>query len=210
MTAVRRAGKRLFVRHAGATLCLTLGLALSVPALAAPVDVSGVKYEESIDLRGTPLVLNGAGIRYKAVFKVYAMGLYLPQKAATPEAVLAQTGAKRFSITMLRDIDANELGKLFVRGVEDNTPRSEFSRLVPGLLRMGQMFADQKKLSAGDTFTADWIPGVGTVITVKGKPQGEPFREPEFYGALLRIWLGPSPADWQLKELLLGKSPRAQ
>ena len=210
MNAVRRAGKRSSLRQAGAALCLTLGLALAAPVLAAPVDVSGVKYEESIDLQGAPLVLNGAGVRYKAVFKVYAMGLYLPQKAATPEAVLAQTGAKRFSITMLRDIDANELGKLFVRGVEDNTPRSEFSRLVPGLLRMGQMFADQKKLATGDTFTADWIPGVGTVITVKGKPQGEPFKEPEFYGALLRIWLGPSPADWQLKELLLGKSSRAQ
>ncbi len=211
MNAVRRDDKRQFIRQGGAALCVALGVALGMApaASAAPVDVNGVKYEESIDLRGTPLVLNGAGVRYKAVFKVYAMGLYLPQKASTPEAVLAQTGAKRFSITMLRDIDANELGKLFVRGVEDNTAKSEFSRLVPGLLRMGQMFADQKKLATGDTFTADWIPGVGTVITVKGKPQGEPFKEPEFYNALLRIWLGQSPADWQLKELLLGKSPRS-
>ena len=35
--------------------------------------------------------------------------------------------------------------------------------------------------------------------------QGEPFREPEFFQALLRIWLGPVPADWKLKDSLLGR-----
>ena len=41
---------------------------------------------------------------------------------------------------------------------------------------------------------------------VKGVPQGEPFKEPEFFNALLRIWLGPTPADWKLKDALLGKA----
>ena len=43
------------------------------------------------------------------------------------------------------------------------------------------------------------------VLTVKGKVQGEPFKEPEFFNALMSIWLGHSPADWQLKEQLLGQ-----
>ena len=43
------------------------------------------------------------------------------------------------------------------------------------------------------------------MITVKGVQQGEPFKEPEFFNALLRIWLGPNPADWKLKDALLGK-----
>jgi hypothetical protein len=149
-------------------------------------------------------VLNGAGVRYKAVFKVYSAGLYLPKKATTAEETLTMGGAKRISITMLRDIDSNELGKLFTRGVEDNAPRAEMSKLIPGLLRMGQIFSDQKKLVAGDNFIFEWVPGTGGVLTVKGKPQGEPFKEPEFYAALLRIWLGPNPADWKLKDALLG------
>ncbi len=178
-----------------------------VGAPAAALDVAGIRYDDTFDARGTPLVLNGAGVRYKAVFKVYAMGLYLGKKASTVDEVLNQPGPKRISITMLRDIDANELGKLFTRGVEDNTAKSELSRLIPGLLRMGQMFADQKKLATGDTFTVDWVPGTGAIVTVRGKVQGEPFKEPEFFSALLRIWLGTSPADWRLKELLLGKQP---
>lgn len=182
------------------------GSLLSLSALAAPVEIAGVKLDDPIDLRGTTLQLNGAGIRYKAVFKVYVAGLYLGKKSTTPEEVTAASGPKRLTITLLREIDSNELGKAFTKGFEENTPRGELGKLIPGLVKMGQIFADQKKLLAGENFTIDWIPGTGTVITVKGKPQGEPFKEPEFFNALMRIWLGPHPADWKLKDALLGKS----
>lgn len=178
---------------------------LALSAAAATVDVAGVKLSDTIDLRGTNLQLNGAGVRYKAVFKVYTAGLYLSKKAGTPEEVLAAPGPKRISITVLRDIDSNELGKSFTTAFTDNAPKNEMSKLIPGLIKMGQIFSDQKKLVAGENFTIDWIPGTGTVITVKGKPQGEPFKEVEFYNALMRIWLGPNPADWKLKDALLGK-----
>ena len=187
---------------------LVLALACSVGsqgAFAATVDVAGVKFEDTIDQRGSKLVLNGAGVRYKAVFKVYSAGLYLPKKTSSPEEALSMAGAKRISITMLRDIDSNELGKLFTRGVEDNAPKTEMSKLIPGLIRMGQIFSDQKKLLAGDSFTFEWVPGTGGLLTVKGSPQEEPFKEPEFFAALLRIWLGPAPVDYKLKEALLSK-----
>jgi hypothetical protein len=109
------------------------------------------------------------------------------------------------TVTMLRDIDASELGKLFTRGVEDNMDRASVSKLIPGLMRMSQIFSDHKRLHTGDTFALDWVPGVGTIVTVRGVQQGEPFKEPEFFNALLRIWLGATPADWKLKDSLLGK-----
>ena len=179
--------------------------AVLVSGAMAQVTVSGVRFEDTADLKGAKVQLNGAGVRYKAVFKVYAAGLYLSRKAGTTEDVLAAPGAKRMTITMLRDIDSAELGKLFARGMEDNMDKAAFSRLIPGVLRMSQIFSDNKKLSAGDTFALDWVPGTGTVVTVRGVQQGEPFKEPEFFNALLRIWLGPNPADWKLKEALLGK-----
>lgn len=186
-----------------------LGLWLAVSsslAAAAPVELAGVKIEDSQDVSGSKLTLNGAGIRYKVVFKVYTAGLYLSKKASTTEEVLAMPGAKRMAITMLRDIDSGELGKLFSRGMEDNMEKAAFSKLVPGVIRMSQIFSDHKKLLKGETFVIDWLPGKGMVLTVKGKVEGEPFKEPEFFNALLRIWLGPNPADWKLKEALLGKA----
>ena len=174
-------------------------------ASAAQVDVAGVKLNDTLDLRGSTLQLNGAGVRYKAVFKVYAAGLYVGKKVSTPEEALAAPGPKRVAITMLRDIDADELGRFFTKGVEENSPKSEMVNLIPGLLRMGRMFSDQKQLKAGDTFTIDWLPGTGTLVTVRGVPQPDPVKEPAFFNALLRIWLGPAPADRQLKDALLGK-----
>ena len=174
-------------------------------ALAQPVTVAGTAYPSAAQVQGSALVLNGAGVRYKTVFQVYTAGLYLEKKAGSLQEVVAQPGAKRLSITMLRDIDSRELGKLFSRGMEDNMDRATFSKLAPSVLRMGQIFADHKKLLVGDPFSIDWVPGTGTVITVKGQRQGEPFPEPEFFRALLGIWLGPQPADWKLKDALLGK-----
>ena len=178
---------------------------LAGSAWSQAVTVADVKYEPTQALGDSTVQLNGAGVRYKAVFKVYTAGLYLEKKASTPQEVASQRGPKRLSITMLREIDSTELGKLFSRGMEDNMDRAAFSRIVPGVLRMSQIFSDHKKLQAGDQFMIDWIPGTGTVITVKGKVQGEPFKEPEFFNALMGIWLGNLPADFKLKDALLGK-----
>ncbi len=192
--------------HKYRSLCVIASLCLlQSAAIAATTDLAGVPYEDAVEVRGGKLVLNGAGIRYKAVFKVYTAGLYLGKKASTPQEVLSQGGSKRLSLTMLRDVDASELGKLFIHGLEDNTPRNESIRIVPSMMRMSQAFTDYKRVNAGDTILMDWIPGTGTVISIKGKVFGEPFKEPEFFNALLNIWLGKSPADWKLKEALLGQ-----
>jgi len=184
---------------------LAVLVGFSAAGASAQAVVAGVKYAETADLYGGKLRLNGAGVRYKAVFRVYTAGLYLSKKAATPEEVLAAPGPKRMNVTMLRDIDSSELGKMFSRGIEDNMDKSRFSKLIPGVIRMSQIFSDVKKLNAGDNFLIDWVPGTGTVITIRGVPQGEPFKEPEFYSALLRLWIGPNPADWKLKDALLGQ-----
>ena len=184
--------------------------ACCVPALAwsQTVELAGVKYAPSVQVAGSTLQLNGAGIRYKFVIKVYTAGLYLAGKASTPEAVLAAPGPKRMHVVMLRDIDANELGRLFTRGMQDNAPREEFSKSIPGTLRMSDIFSAKKKLVAGDNFSVDWVPGVGTTVLVNGTAQGDPVKEPEFFTALMRIWLGSSPADTGLKDALLGLDAR--
>jgi Chalcone isomerase-like len=186
---------------------LALVCLLASHAHSATVEVNGIKFEDALEVRGNKLILNGAGTRYRAIIKVYAAGLYLSKKAETPEEVIAMPGPKRMTITMLREIDSSELGRLFTRSVEDNVSRADFSKVVGGLVRMGQMFSEQKKMSAGDTFSIDWVPGTGSVITVKGQVQGEPYKEPEFFAAMMSIWLGKSPADRNLKEALLGKKP---
>ena len=177
--------------------------AFSMASWSATQEITGVKVEDAASVNGTNLPLNGAGTRYKGPFKVYVAGLYTGKKAGTLDEVINQPGPKRLHATMVREIDAGELGKLLYRGVEDNTGKAEMSKLIPGLLKMGDLFSAHKKLVPEDTFTIDWVPGVGTTINVKGKVDNEVFKEPEFFKALMAIWLGPVPADFKLKDALL-------
>ena len=179
-------------------------LLLSLAAAAATVELHGVKIEDTMTVGGVKLELNGYGTRYKGPFKVYVGDLYTTKKVGSLEELIAAPGPKRLTMTFVREIEAGPFGKLLTRGVEDNVSKAEMSKLVPGLIRMGDIFTVNKVLRVGDTIFLDWIPGTGMVITSKGLVQGEPFKEPEFYKAIMSIWFGTSPADWRLKDGMLG------
>lgn len=184
-------------------LVVCAGLMGAAQAFAA-VEIAGVKIEDTATVGGAKLQLNGAGIRYKGPFKVYVGDLYTTKKVHSLDELIAAPGPKRLTMTFLREIEAGPFGKLLTRGVEDNVSKNEMSKLVPGLIRMGDIFTVNKVINPGDVITLDWIPGTGLVITAKGKVQGEPFKEPEFFKAIMSIWFGQSPADWKLKDAMLG------
>lgn len=184
-------------------LALTAGL-FALNTLAATTEVNGVKVEDSAMVNGVKLQLNGAGTRYKGPFKVYVADIYASKKVGSLNELVAAPGPKRLTMTMLREIEAGPFGKLLTRGMEDNTSKNEMSKLIPGLIRMSDIFSANKVLLVGDVIMLDWIPGSGMVVTAKGKVQSEPFKEPEFFKAMMSIWLGPIPADWKLKDALLG------
>ena len=100
-------------------------------AVAAP-DIAGVKIADSVEVAGSKLVLNGAGIRYRAVFKVYTAALYVGKKVSTPDEFYAAPGPKRFILTLLRDIDSNDFGKSFTQGFTQNASKAEMSKHIPG------------------------------------------------------------------------------
>jgi len=166
-----------------------LGIA-ALGAVAQTVDLAGAKFEPQMQVGGSSLGLNGAGIRYKVVFKVYAIGLYLPVKAGTLAAAVDQPGPKRIHAVMLRDISGAELGKNFTSTFEANATREEFAGSISQIFRFGELFSSRKMMKAGDTFTLDWIPGTGTVLSINGVPQGEPYPGALFFSGMLKMWIG--------------------
>ena len=88
--------------HLGRSLaCACLCAALAQAALA--VEVGGVKLDETVQLASRELKLNGAGVRYKVIFKVYTIALYLPEKKTQLADILPLPGPRRLEIVMLRD-----------------------------------------------------------------------------------------------------------
>ena len=54
----------------------------------------------------------------------------------------------------------------------------------------------------------EYVPGKGTVFLINGVQKGETVTDAGFIEAVLRIWVGPKPADSQLKSSLLGAPPK--
>src|SRR5512137_177874 len=96
-------------------------------ATAQAVEIEGVKLEPTAQVGGTTLQLNGAGLRTRAFFKVYVAGLYVPQKAGNAAALLAQKGARRVAITMLRNVDADSFAGALNDGLRNNHTEAQIA-----------------------------------------------------------------------------------
>jgi len=181
-----------------------LALLLACAPLKA-AEVAGVKIEESARVAGADLKLNGAGLRTRAFFKVYAMGLYLQDRQTTAAAVLSAPGAKRVHLRMLRDVDAGEFGKALEDGLKDNHGEAEFRALAPRIAQLVAIMNEMKQAKTGLSIDLDWVPGSGTQVNIGGQPPGKPIAGEDFYLALLRIWLGENAISGDLKKSLLGQ-----
>ncbi|HET6787059.1 MAG TPA: chalcone isomerase family protein [Aquabacterium sp.] len=187
-----------------------LGLALTAlcaPTWASNTEIAGVHYEPQTKVEGNTLVLNGSGISYKALQKVYTVGLYTDKKSSSGDAILAMPGSKQLRFVMLVPMRVDELGKLIARGIETNSSRDQFMRLIPATIEMGRIFSKMKRMSPGDTITIEYVPRRGTIFFVNGSPAGMPVAGPEFFNAVLKVWIGPKPTTQDLKEALLDFKP---
>jgi hypothetical protein len=180
---------------------LIAGTVLCLQAAAAPTTT---KFDTTAQLGGSTLQLNGKGTRVRLVFKAYDMGLYTTKHVGTAAELLALPGAKRLQFTALRELPGTDLGRLFLRGISDNTPAAQLTRHTLATTRLIEIFSGKPKLMPGDTFAMDFVPGKGTQFYIQGQAQGEPIGDDEFFTLVLRIWFGESPADTQLRDALLG------
>lgn len=168
---------------------------------ASAVEVAGVKVADKTRVGSAELVLNGAGIRTRVFFKVYVGALYMTEKKSAAAEVLAQKGAKRVALTMLRDLSGKQLSEAFESGIQANNAAAEAEAMKPRIAELLALFTDAKE---GDVILLDFLPESGTVVTVNGAVKGKPIAGEDFYRALLRIWLGDKPVDDDLKKGMLG------
>jgi len=176
-----------------------LALCFSVPALAA--EVGGVKLDDKVTVAGQELVLNGAGIRTRAIFKVYVGSLYLPAKATDPAAVLAK-GPRRIQMNILRNLSGDQLVDALVEGLKDNNSAAEMAAIKAQTDQLVTIMKAFQQVKEKDVVTLDFV-GDATQIALNGTPRGS-IPGAAFNTALIRIWLGDKPAQADLKRAMLG------
>ena len=186
-------------------LIAAAALALAASAAGAQaVELEGVKLDPTAQVGGAALVLNGAGVRTRAIFKVYVAGLYVPAKANNAAALLAQKGPRRVAITMLRNVDADTFSGALSEGLQKNLSEAQFTAFKAQIDTLNANFKAAGEAKKGDAIHLEFAPDAGTRVVVNGKAQGSAIAGEDFYAALLRIWLGDKPVDADLKKGLLG------
>ena len=191
------------LRRAFVAASLTTALFAALPAHAA--DVAGVRFDDRSTVAGSDLALNGAGLRTRFMLKVYAMGLYLPRRADTPDAIATLAGPKRIQIVTLRDLTAEQFADALVEGLKKNHSEAEFAKLQARSDEFRNALLAIKAAPAGTQIRLEWLPASGTRLSVGNDARGKDIPGEDFYRALLRIWLGDKPVDADLKNALLGK-----
>ncbi len=170
-----------------------------IPSLAAKV--AGVHLEDTITVAEAPLRLNGGGVRKKFFLKIYVAALYLPTPARTAEAALAMGGPKRVVMHFLyHKVGRDKLTEGWQEGFDHNLDAATQKAVKARLADFTRLFPDLRR---GDTVDLDLVPGRGTEVQINGHLAGT-IPGDDFYRALLRVWLGPKPADRDLKVALLG------
>ena len=183
------------------------GLLLWISAAGA-ADVGGTMLPDSARLTpdGPELVLNGAGERRILLFRIYAIGLYLPARGKTLNEVLALKGPKRMLLVMLRnEITARQVHEHVVDRIEDGSQPAEMAVMKARLADLDKIIQSAAVIQRGGTISLDYFPDKGTVIRINGSARGDPIPGEDFYNALLRLWLGERARSASLRDALLGR-----
>jgi hypothetical protein len=188
-------------------VALAMSVGMAGQAWATNTEIAGVHYEPKVKVEGQQLQLNGSGLSYKALTKVYTVGLYTSHKSSKADEVLAMDGPKQLKFVMLVPMRIDELGKLIARGIEANSSRDDFMKLIPSTVDMGRTFSKLRRMAPGDNVVIEWVPRRGTVFYVNGQPAGLPIGQQDFFNAVLKVWIGKSPTTQDLKDALLDFKP---
>ena len=180
---------------------LALIATLASASHAFALDIEGVKLADKMNVGGQEVVLNGAGVRKRAIFKVYVGSLYLPAKAGSTQEVLTRA-PRRIQLNLLRNLSSDQLIGALMDGLKQNLTAAEMQAIN---VQTGELAAIMKSFGEakeGSVVTLDFIDSV-TTITLDGVARGS-VDGVAFNDALTRIWIGEHPAQADLKKAMLG------
>lgn len=172
--------------------CLT-----GAPALAG--ELAGVSVPDTVTVGGTPLVLNGLGLREFLFIDIYVGGLYLPEKTADAAKALQEDVPKRVVMKFIfRKVSRDRMVDTFRDGF---AAQGLSEALAERLARLEAMMDGD--VVAGDTVVLDYVPGTGLTVSFNGTPKGT-IEGADFMRAVLGIYIGDKPASTKLKAGMLG------
>ncbi len=149
------------------------------------------------------LILNGAGLREKLWFDLYAAGLFLEKKNDNAAAIVAGDEAMAIHMVILsRLISKKKLIGAFKEGFENTNDEAVIKKLQPKIDKFIS-FLGNDEIGIGDKYDVIYTKEKGNELFKNGKLLGA-IEGLEFKKALFNIWLSKEPVDDDLKDDMLG------
>ena len=180
---------------------------LSFAACAAEIEGVQVPARVQLGTSDPELVLNGAGVRVRLIFKVYVAALYLPAKMDDGEAILRADQPRRLVLHLLRDLSAEQINSSINDALRETLTAEERQPLDARMSRFSAIFDTLREIREGTRVTLDYLPSTGTIVSVNAEEKDR-IAGADFNQALMRVWLGERPRDPDLKNALLGTGAR--
>ncbi len=165
---------------------------------AAAKDIDGTQVPDTVTQEGKTLRLIGGGVRTKWMFDVYVGALYAEKPTFNAQNLIKSEQVKRMDMHLLRDVGRDKIMETIREGFERNS-KAQLPALQARLDQLAQAVPDLKK---GDLLSLTYVPEKGVVVSGVAKETVIPGKD--FGDALFSCWLGPEPADADLKRKLLG------
>ncbi|MGF1642167.1 MAG: chalcone isomerase family protein [Thiotrichales bacterium] len=179
------------------TLLLVAGLLLPLPA-----STHEGHFPPEMNVADGSLVLNGEGMRTRMFIGLYQAALYLKARQADATAIVQADAPMAIRLRIV--------STLITSDKMESATREGFAKSIVGddsaLAARIEQFIDvfRAKIDADDTYDFVYQPGAGTSVSKNGV-QITSIGGLDFKQALFGIWLGPDPAQRDLKDALLGK-----
>lgn len=181
----------------------TVSLALLASAAQA-IDLDGIAIPDQQTVFGKDLALNGAGARMAMGAKIYLAALYLPNRSQSADVAITTPQPRRMMLMFRRSVRANIVIATLREGIRLNAVDGEMDALQPALVQLETALNDIYETKPGDKMALDIAADGSVNIFYNGVPAGS-LSGPVIGPAMLKIWLGKTPANVALKnELLAG------
>ena len=175
---------------------------VSVNMAFAQTQVGEVTLPNSLNFSAQELVLNGAGIRKKAMMlKLYSGGLYLPTKSSDAKAIITSDDTMAIRLVITSSFVSSEAMSEAVKDGFEASTGDNTAPIADEIKSFVSFFSDE--IVEGDVFDITNQKGKGVVV-YKNNTQLGVIKSAAFKKALFGIWLGNDPADSKLKKGMLG------
>ncbi len=182
-------------------ISLLFFILMSVISLQAQTKVGDATLPNKVEFNGESLTINGAGIREKFFFDIYAGGLYLNKKSSNAKSIADADETMAIKLHILSGMMSRSK---MAGALRDGFKKSTNGNLDPYKDRIEKFIGFIKdEIEVNQIYDIVYEKGKGSVLYKNGKERGV-IKGLDFKKALFKIWLGSKPADKNLKKAMLG------